>query len=1272
MTETPKRLAPSKETLNLLFALSGNECAFPDCNHLLIDEENLFVAQVCHIEAAMPLGERYNEFSDNEARRSPDNLVLLCYPHHIKTNNISKYPTPVLRKLKADHETRFRNASKQFKPDYIIVDEIFNDQLKSIKEDTAIIRKNTEAIKEDTAALTGDSEIMIGMMKQLLDGNTVDHSALEKEIRAVMKWRNNNEPKTAIKLLDDIKNEKWDKLNNLEKYLVLANIGICYMDLCENKSAAEYLINALAFQPQKPKAMTLAALGYAMKGMKKECEELVDNALLVDPGNIEAYSALTLLYRKSTDISGLLSKIPEQYQNNSEIAFGLAQVARTNMQIDEAIKWAQIANDGAKTHRYECKSLLASMILESIHDPFNVLIGQTSRDTINKASYVIQLYDEAWQEIKNSQIATSKSWWLINSSVAKKITGNLKGSYEDIVEASKLDTSFLNLRHLAISCVELKEFPKALETISRMKTAAITIEDREETELFKAEVYILTKDYVQAQQVTEQLIAQASIPDIRVHAQYLLLSVYANRGFNDLAFELNEVMIKENPTAIRPQIHKAKFCRRDKKPEQTAYYLQVATGQIDDNSKLADMHELAEEWRIEKHYINAIQIYERITDLNVYSNLTKELLHLYHRAGETKKLLTTCNNLIEKNGPNNVLTEFQCVTYESVNDLNRAINSCLTYLNIYPDDQNISVHLALIYFRTNAMNELKQLLDGIKEVDRSLPLDVRYKVAKMLADTGDMDRFYKVSYASWRENHNRKESHEWFLGILLNSGATIPHPENPHSISDDCAITLEDVNGVQVKFLICPEGSNVVLQEEIAATEKIAQLAIGKFPGEKLNPSGSDLYKEYTVVEILHKHNYAFKESLRLIQEKFIDSDVFRSYQFGNTGDATKDMKPLHDQLDLLEDSDKQLNEIYAAGNLPLGVIASFKKENPISIWSSYIGWHMPGVFTINGVEEINTGCRCLEQSQGMLIDIISLHTLSSIDLLEELAALPNKKTISQSSVNHLHSLIKEYGQNSEGTLTLGKINGQYVTYRVTKEEITDYLAVLEKQLIWVEANCEVLPCLEAINMLAHEKKELDDLLEKSFSESILTAKAEGYLLYSEEWSLRSIAFEQNGINGINTFMLINYLSEKKLLSPEKYIDSTLRLIGLNYRIIPANSTIMLKILEKTLDVEHPYFKLALEGLKSDLRNCEQSITTCANLFYKIYQSQAINASVKDLYTFRKATIDAALKILKTHYSPLELIKLHITNEVTRYFCNDEQKKEVGEIISDLFQNSPT
>jgi hypothetical protein len=60
MVEKAKRWAPQKDTLRRLFALSGNQCAFPDCKRRLVDEDGTFVAQVCHTAspASNPAGVR--------------------------------------------------------------------------------------------------------------------------------------------------------------------------------------------------------------------------------------------------------------------------------------------------------------------------------------------------------------------------------------------------------------------------------------------------------------------------------------------------------------------------------------------------------------------------------------------------------------------------------------------------------------------------------------------------------------------------------------------------------------------------------------------------------------------------------------------------------------------------------------------------------------------------------------------------------------------------------------------------------------------------------------------------------------------------------------------------------------------------------------------------------------------------------------------------------------------------------------------------------------
>ncbi|MEZ8223750.1 hypothetical protein AB6C43_06900 [Vibrio splendidus] len=101
------RLAPKVETIRALFARSGNQCAFPGCTHPMVNLKQKFVGQICHIEAAMPQGERYNTEQSDEERRSYDNLVLLCYQHHIETDDTNEYTVQKLKQIKFCHESNF-------------------------------------------------------------------------------------------------------------------------------------------------------------------------------------------------------------------------------------------------------------------------------------------------------------------------------------------------------------------------------------------------------------------------------------------------------------------------------------------------------------------------------------------------------------------------------------------------------------------------------------------------------------------------------------------------------------------------------------------------------------------------------------------------------------------------------------------------------------------------------------------------------------------------------------------------------------------------------------------------------------------------------------------------------------------------------------------------------------------------------------------------------------------------------------------------------------
>ena len=110
--ETPKRLQPLAETLRPLYSLSGNQCAFPGCNHPMFNNDGSFVGQICHIEAALPGGERFNPNMTNESRRSFANLMLMCYDHHIETDKVHMYPVLKMQEIKRQHEEIYSNIDR--------------------------------------------------------------------------------------------------------------------------------------------------------------------------------------------------------------------------------------------------------------------------------------------------------------------------------------------------------------------------------------------------------------------------------------------------------------------------------------------------------------------------------------------------------------------------------------------------------------------------------------------------------------------------------------------------------------------------------------------------------------------------------------------------------------------------------------------------------------------------------------------------------------------------------------------------------------------------------------------------------------------------------------------------------------------------------------------------------------------------------------------------------------------------------------------------------
>ena len=235
------------KTLKRLFALSGNQCAFPDCEKTLVNESNAKDANICHIEAKNEGGERYNPSMTDEERDDYPNLILLCVQHHDKTDDVQKYTVETLKQMKQDHEIEIdKKLSPQQRTSFLaeVINKIssldidtiegeevtnsFNPEYKITYNDITIYKPMLEEFKVYQAKLNA-------IYKEIESQGSFKKNALLRNIKSVYlkaKGELNDTSQAEIrknsdKLIEAVENRLWKLFEQTEN----ANNTIHYEDL---------------------------------------------------------------------------------------------------------------------------------------------------------------------------------------------------------------------------------------------------------------------------------------------------------------------------------------------------------------------------------------------------------------------------------------------------------------------------------------------------------------------------------------------------------------------------------------------------------------------------------------------------------------------------------------------------------------------------------------------------------------------------------------------------------------------------------------------------------------------------------------------------------------------------------------------------------------------------------------------------------------------------------------------------------------------------------
>lgn len=107
MAAVKRRYSP--QVLKRLWALSQNECYYPDCPQpLAYPNDAVVVGEIAHIRAVSPSGPRHDPDLPESEVNGFDNLIILCPTHHLMIDAVREreWPSERLVELKRKHEDR--------------------------------------------------------------------------------------------------------------------------------------------------------------------------------------------------------------------------------------------------------------------------------------------------------------------------------------------------------------------------------------------------------------------------------------------------------------------------------------------------------------------------------------------------------------------------------------------------------------------------------------------------------------------------------------------------------------------------------------------------------------------------------------------------------------------------------------------------------------------------------------------------------------------------------------------------------------------------------------------------------------------------------------------------------------------------------------------------------------------------------------------------------------------------------------------------------------
>ena len=1133
----------------------------------------------------------------------------------------------------ANTDSMLSDFMREIEQVQIEVSERISQNIQAIKDDTEKIKNDNKELKQTTGA-TYD---VIRDIKSLLDVNTTDliKTALAKEHHAEIDNAQNllksYKPTTALELLETLKKRTWKDASDDLKFNILTNMAAAEFTLNNKEKTANLLLEAYKHNRKDEKALSNCALAHLLLGKTEYAADYAKQTLKKNPSNTDAYVILIGISSEKEPLDEIIAKVPDYLHDSPQIAYAISEIATIRGKYEVAKRWCEIMVSQKEGNTPDFKAAFAAILIKQVlEDNLAVGISQLNKTQNEHIQRAIGFLTEAWNTVSNTELKDYRADWIINRGIAHFRLGELTKATEDLNTALKIEKlNPILIRNCALLAFECRDIPKAVELLENIQSAP----EVPEAPIILANILFASERLDESITKLNDLLKTHPSFELQDEANRCLVRVYIAAERLEEAERILTPMLESSPTSVLNLINAALISTKMGKEDEAISKLKEAYDYALDSKDFLEIVALAAELFINKQFKEAATLYEKLADTSQNSQLTQWLVQSYYNSGEIAKALKICQKLREKYGPLENISVMEVMIYEEIGDMIQAETVCKAYLNKFSTDYDMQIRLGMIYFRSNKEMEIDNVLDSLPDFKnfsflKDLPLEACFQLAQLYRARSKPEEALQVMYEARRTHFDNPDAHLRYIGIFLLVEKEIPEVLNPTQVQKDTAVKI-NISDEDYWYIIEERDDADITRGERDVKEPLTQQLLGKFENDEVSfretPTGPKIGK---IVAIESKFTHARKKSPRKYEHLSPTGQGMERVNLdaSDTTNDTERLQPIFDRIDQQQEHFDQIEKLYKEENITIGCFTRLVGSNSLDTWGPLMGNPELGIrCSIGDIEERSSILNRLNDSKPKLvIDIISLITLHSLDAADIVVSTFGKLCIAQSTIDELQSIISEREGmwSKRDGMIVGKEGNRYVKQIINPKEMKQGIEYLKDIIRWIRENCEVGQATAGLEMNQLRRRELNDMLQQHFLDTVLLASQPEHLLFSDDGRLRhyaktslnSDAGTNFQIDGVWTQVLLEHCVKQDRLDKADYDEMTIKLVCSRYYHTVFDSDLLLEIAKRAnWKLSEPYNSFVL-ALSAERMNLQSALDVCVDFLFTLWD-ESISIREKEFLT---------------------------------------------------------